>query len=103
MRAHGLTSDGLDERDLLAAVRRGADDGQRSTRQRAETSISGAPFGGADFVKHTPLGERTKVDLEGDFPALRGMSEADELATIDGFFTALVDEDTATLRTWTPQ
>ena len=31
MRAHGLTSDSLDERDLLAAVRRGADDAQQST------------------------------------------------------------------------
>ena len=31
MRAHGLTSDGLDERDLLAAVRRGAN-GQQSIR-----------------------------------------------------------------------
>ena len=34
MRAHGLTSDSLDERDLLAAVRRGADDAQHSTVTR---------------------------------------------------------------------
>jgi hypothetical protein len=66
--------------------------------------MSGGPFDGARFVHtYTPLGERTKVELEGDFPALPGMSEADELAMIDGFFTTLVDEDTATLRTWTPQ
>jgi hypothetical protein len=31
IRAHGLTSESLDERDLLAAVRRGADEPQQST------------------------------------------------------------------------
>jgi len=41
------------------------------------------------------------VDLEGDFPAFPGMPEADELAMIDGFFTTVFAEDTATLRTWT--
>ena len=35
MRAYGLTSDSLDERDLLAAVRRGAGDAQQSRRERA--------------------------------------------------------------------
>jgi len=30
------------------------------------------------------------------------LSEADELAMIDGFFTSVFDEDTATLRTWSP-
>jgi heme-degrading monooxygenase HmoA len=69
-----------------------------------ETRMSGGPFDGATFVHtYTPLGDRTKVDLEGDFPALPGMSEADELAMIDGFFSAVFDEDTATLRTWTPE
>jgi hypothetical protein len=43
------------------------------------------------------------VDLRGDFPALPGMSEADELAMIDGFFTTVFAEDTATLRTWSPE
>ncbi len=67
-----------------------------------ETTMSGGPFDGARFVHtYTPIGDQTKVDLEGDFPALPGMSEADELAMIDGFFTT-VDEDTATLRTWSP-
>ena len=69
-----------------------------------ETRMSGGPFDGATFVHtYTPLGDRTKVDLEGDFPALPGMSEADELAMIDGFFSTVFDEDTATLRTWTPE
>jgi len=69
-----------------------------------ETTMSGGAFDGARFVHtYTPLGERTKVDLEGDFPALPGMTEADELAMIDGFFTTVFDEDTATLRTWSPE
>ena len=68
-----------------------------------ETTMSGGPFDGARFThSYTALGSRTKVDLEGDFPALPGMSEADELAMIDGFFTTVFDEDTATLRTWSP-
>jgi hypothetical protein len=41
-------------------------------------------------------------DAVGDFPSLPGMSEADELAMIDGFFTTIFDEDTATLKTWSP-
>ena len=49
---------------------------------------------------YTPMGGRTKVDLEGDFGALPGMAEADELSMIDGFFTAVFAEDTASLRTW---
>jgi len=28
------------------------------------------------------------------------MTETDELAMIDGFFTMVFDEDTATVRTW---
>ena len=69
-----------------------------------ETTMSGGPFDGARFVHtYTPLGERTKVDLEGDFPALLGMSETDELAMIDGFFSTIVAEDMATLQTWSPE
>ena len=66
-----------------------------------ETTMIGGHFDGARFVHtYTPLGDRTKVDLEGDFPALPGMSEAEVLGMIDGFFTRTFDEDTATLRTW---
>ena len=68
-----------------------------------ETTMSGGPFDGARFVHtYTPIGNQTKVDLEGDFPSLPGMSEADELTMIDGFFTTVFDEDTATVRTWSP-
>ncbi len=68
-----------------------------------ETTMIGGAFDGARFVHtYTPMEGQTKVDLEGDFPALPGMTEADELKMIDGFFTMVFDEDTATLRTWSP-
>jgi len=68
-----------------------------------ETTMSGGPFDGARFVhSYTDLGDRTGVDLEGDFPTLAGMSEADELEMIDQFFTAVFAEDEATLPTWSP-
>ena len=68
-----------------------------------ETTMRGGPFDGARFVhSYTPVGGQTTVDLDGDFPSLPGMSEADELAMIDGFFTTVFAEDTATLRTWSP-
>lgn len=66
-----------------------------------ETTMIGGAFDGARFThSYTPTGGRTKVDLEGDFPAFPGMSEADELKMIDGFFTTVFAEDTATLRSW---
>jgi hypothetical protein len=69
--------------------------------QGVETTMIGGHFDGARFVHaYTPTGGRTKVDLEGDFPALPGMSEADELKMIDGFFSMVFAEDTATLRNW---
>jgi heme-degrading monooxygenase HmoA len=67
------------------------------------TTMAGGHFDGATFVhSYTALGDRTKVDLAGDFPALPGMSEAEELAMIDGFFTMVFGEDAETLRTWSP-
>jgi len=66
-----------------------------------ETTMIGGAFDGARFVHtYTPVGGQTRVDLEGDFPALPGMSEADELEMVDGFFTMVFNEDSATLRTW---
>jgi hypothetical protein len=68
-----------------------------------ETTMKGGAFDGARFVhSYTPLGDgrQTKVDLEGDFPALPGMTAADELKMIDGFFTMVFNEDSVTLRTW---
>jgi hypothetical protein len=69
-----------------------------------ETTMSGGPFDGARFVHaYTIVGAETKVDLEGDFPLLPGIPEPDELAMIDGFFTAVFAEDAVTLRTWSPE
>ena len=52
-----------------------------------ETTMIGGAFDGARFAhSYTPTDGKTKVDLEGDFPAFPGMSEADELRQIDGFF-----------------
>jgi hypothetical protein len=66
-----------------------------------ETTMIGGAFDGARFVHtYTPIDNTTKVDLEGEFPPFPGMLEADELAMIDGFFTAVFAEDTETLRTW---
>lgn len=67
------------------------------------TRMSGGPFDGARFVhSYTDVGGRTRVDLEGDFPALSGMSQADELEMIDAFFSMVFAEDEATLQTWSP-
>ena len=56
--------------------------------------MRGGPFDGARFThSYTPLGDQTKVDLEGDFPSLPGMSEAEELGMIDGFFSGVFAED----------
>ena len=66
-----------------------------------ETTMTGGAFDGARFVhSYTPIGSRTQVDLEGDFPAMPGMNADDEIKMIDGFFTMAFSEDTATLRTW---
>ena len=66
-----------------------------------ETTMHGGPFDGARFThSYTPDGDQTRVDLEGDFPSMEGMPEADELAMIDGFFSAIFAEDTETLKTW---
>jgi len=68
-----------------------------------ETTMIDGAFDGARFTHtYTPMGGQTKVDLEGDFPAMPGMPEADELKMIDDFFTMTFAEDTATLRTWSP-
>jgi hypothetical protein len=44
------------------------------------------------------MGNKTKVDLEGTFPVIPGMSEGDELNMIDQFFTMIYTEDAATLK-----
>jgi hypothetical protein len=64
-----------------------------------ETTMTGGAFSGAKFRhSYTPLGDKTKVDLEGDFPSFPGMSEADELKMIDDFFAMVFAEDKVTLQ-----
>src|SRR5262249_1991136 len=66
-----------------------------------ETRMEGGPFHGARFTHtYTPVGAKTRVDLEGTFPMLPGMSEAEVLQMIEGFFTQVFGEGTQTLRTW---
>ena len=66
-----------------------------------ETTMTGGAFDGAKFVQsYTPAGHATRVDIKGEFPAMPGVSEMDELSMIDGFFSMVFAEDTATLRGW---
>jgi hypothetical protein len=65
-----------------------------------ETIMDGGAFSGARFHHiYTAIGNKTKVDLDGAFPVIPGMSEADELNMIDHFFTVIFNEDAATLKT----
>jgi alkyl hydroperoxide reductase subunit AhpC len=66
-----------------------------------ETTMFGGAFDGSRVThSYTPVARGTRVDLDGEFPPMPGMSEADELKMIEGFFTMIFTEDTATLRTW---
>jgi heme-degrading monooxygenase HmoA len=68
---------------------------------RIVNTMSGGHFDGGRFtLSYAAVEEGTKVDVEGDFPVLPGLSEADELAMIDGFFTMVLGEDAETIRTW---
>jgi hypothetical protein len=63
----------------------------------------GGHFDGATFThSYTPVDGGTKIDLEGDFPALPGLTEEDELAMIDGFLSHAFGEDSVTIQTWSP-
>jgi len=68
-----------------------------------ETKVTGGAFDGARFTHtYTQRGDTTQVDIEGEFPPMPGMSEADQWQMIDGFFTMVFAEDTETLRQWSP-
>lgn len=68
-----------------------------------ETTMIGGGFDGATFThSYTPMGDQTRIDLEGEFPEMPGMSEADELMMIDGFFNMTYAEDAETIKTWSP-
>jgi ligand-binding SRPBCC domain-containing protein len=64
-----------------------------------ETTISGGPMDGARFSHvYTPMGDKAKVDLEGDFRPIAGMQEADQRKMLDDFFTMAFNEDNANLQ-----
>jgi alkyl hydroperoxide reductase subunit AhpC len=64
-----------------------------------ETRMAGGPFDGARFThSYTAVGGKTQVDLDGMFPALPGMTDAQVREMVDGFFTRVFAEDTETLR-----
>ena len=70
---------------------------------RIVNTMSGGHFDGGRFTfSYRSENGHTEVDVEGEFPALPGMSEADELAMLDGFFTTVLGEDAETIRTWSP-
>ena len=76
---------------------------QLNPPKSVETKMIGGAFDGATFTHtYTSVHGETRVDLEGEFPSMPGMTDADELAMIDGFFTMVFDEDTDSLRTWAP-
>jgi hypothetical protein len=61
--------------------------------------MNGGTFNGARFVlSYSQVMNGTKLDLEGDFPAIHGMSEPDQLKMINDFFTIIFTEDIATLK-----
>jgi thioredoxin-dependent peroxiredoxin len=69
--------------------------------KRIESTMSGGAFDGARFVhSYTPTKGGTVVDVDGEFPALPGVTEDEEIKMLDGFFTTAYAEDAATLRTW---
>jgi hypothetical protein len=60
---------------------------------RIVTKMSGGHFDGGRFTfSYRPENGYTEVDVEGEFPALPGMPEADELTMLDGFFTTVTRE-----------
>ena len=66
-----------------------------------ETRMAGGPFDGARFThSYTPMNGKTRVDIEGTFPAMPGRTEAEVLQMVDGFFTHVFAEDTETLKRW---
>ena len=64
-----------------------------------ETTVQGGPLDGASF-RHmfTPMGQKTQVNVEGDFRPIAGMTEAVQLKILDDFFTTAFNEDNANMQ-----
>jgi Polyketide cyclase / dehydrase and lipid transport len=70
-----------------------------SPPKQMDTTVIGGTLDGARFTHtYTPLGETTRVELEGDFTPIPGVTEADQLKSIDAFFTTAFNEDNANLQ-----
>jgi len=70
-----------------------------SPPKQMETTVVGGTLDGARFThSYTPMGATTRVDLEGDFTRIPGVTEADQLKSIDAFFTTAFNEDNANLQ-----
>ncbi|HXQ92621.1 MAG TPA: SRPBCC family protein [Nitrososphaerales archaeon] len=70
-----------------------------SPPKQMNTTIIGGAMDGATFTHtYTPLGEKTRVDLEGDFKPIPGVNKEEQLKSIDAFFTTAFNEDNANLQ-----
>jgi alkyl hydroperoxide reductase subunit AhpC len=66
-----------------------------------ESTMTGGAFDGARFnTSYKQASGKVVVGIDGEFPAMAGVPEADQLKMIDGFFTQAFNEDAVTLRTW---
>jgi len=67
--------------------------------KQMNTTITGGMMDGANFTHtYTPMGDKTRVDVEGDFKPIPGVSESEQLKSIDAFFTTAFNEDNANLQ-----
>ncbi len=64
-----------------------------------QTTVKGSAMDGAVFNHtYTPIGNKTKVELKGDYKAIPGMSESAQLKMLDDFYTTGFNEDNANLQ-----
>jgi len=62
-------------------------------------SLSGVSKGTRYTQKYTPLGSKTRIEVDGDF-RMQGMDETTTRKAALGFLAEVFDEDNATLRTY---
>ena len=64
-----------------------------------QTTVKGSAMDGAVFNHtYTPMGNKTKVELKGDYKAIPGMSESAQIKMLDDFYTTGFNEDNANLQ-----
>jgi hypothetical protein len=63
------------------------------------SKVTGGAMDGARFTNtYTPMGEKTRIEIEGDFTPIPGVTKVDQLKSIDAFFTTAFNEDNANLQ-----